>query len=206
MTLAPDFPCLSPESADPDSVPLRAIVDELQRELHIRREKYPDRVRKGRMTAQEAEYQIDALAAIAADFAWAADEGADPHDSATRFAKAQTMLAPFAWSQLVSVLRREIAMRRRYYPEWIRAGTLDADAARHRIERFEVAHLHYWRWMRNFWPPEMNDRRAAGVADPADWAAHRLHRTRFPDHDRRGEYHVTPSTQPAEPEPELLLA
>lgn len=210
MTLQPDFPCLSPDSADPDSIPLRLQVEELAHELHQRREYYPKRVAKGRMRPEEAEFQIDCMAAIHADLEALNLYGhEDDAANVERRDRADAMILGFSWQQMVACLRREIGMRRKYYPDWIRGGALDPIVARHRLERIEAVHFSYWYHMRHYMPAELEHLRGRGLTGPDRsifMTAARAHRARFTPEARRGEYTQTPSTPPIEAEPVLAFA
>jgi hypothetical protein len=226
-TLNPRFPCLSPESADPAAIPLHLRIEEIARELDHRRAIYPRRVDKGRMTSQDADRGIDAFAAIAADLrvealwtVWGATQPGTAADVDARRAyrhahdQAAPLLAAFTWSQLVGALRREIALRRKFYPQWVASGTLGKADARHRLERIEAVHFQWWRWGHNIMPDELGPCQREPLKTPLTgasldaWKATvRAHRTLFDPAGKRGEYaHAGASEPPALPEPELAFA
>lgn len=219
-TLDPAFLCLSPASADPATISVRLRIEEVARELEQRRKGYPARMERGLLSTTDAERGLNAFAAILADLraeeatnTWHAASAGTAQEAdawaALQLAKANAapLLAAFTWSQLVSALRREIAIRRKYYPQWVKAGTMNDSDARHRIERIEAVHFDWWRWGRHFMPDEISP---AGIASPgaaraAFQSAHRAHRARFDDTSPRGEYaQGTPASLPT-PEPELLF-
>ncbi len=221
--LAPEYPCLSPESALPATIDERLIVGEIEREMHHRRSAYPRHVAKGQKSPEEAEHEIDLMAAIHADLAtlllldrWYLSRSVDHArelDEAQR--RAADRIAPCGWSALVACLRREIDLRRRYYPRWIAAGSLQADDARRQLERIEAAHFLYWVRARHFWPDELGAWRdpdtCTGGAWPRAlhdaWADHyRAHRARFlPAYGNgRGIYQRAPIA-PAEQQRELAV-
>jgi len=207
--LAPDWPCLSPESAPPSTYPRRLIVDELAREIRYRRDAYPKRVEKGWMSADEADAEIGMIAAMRTDFecdllleTWhASGDEVDWQALQICRAGAAERIAAFGWEALVACLRREIDRRRRKWPELVRKGQLDPEMCRHRIERLEGAHLLYWQFARHFWPDQLGPWHSPDWPCPSlgDWspdlherwlAAWRAHRARFaPGLDnQRGDY------------------
>lgn len=203
MTLAldPHFPCVSSGSTAPEQLPRAALVDELRRELRHRHIAYEKRVAKGRMSQMDADDEIECMAAMLADFEC---DLLEPFSQAQReaAARAAPMLQPFGWHGAVACLRREILLRRRYYPEWIRKGTLPAIDARHQLERLEAVHVHYWLYGRHFWSAPLGPWQptcwTAPAWTPAQHAAWRdalhTHRARFvadPD-NHRGHYRDAP--------------
>lgn len=159
-------PIMSPKSSDPGAIPLRAIVEELARELQLRRDSYPRRVTAGKMTAAQAERRIELLAAIHADL------HADMHfvikgegeqywrDLRT---KAQEHLRRVTWIEIVAELQREITLRRRYYPQIEAEGERPAIILRTQLERLEAAHFLYWVRARCYWPAELNHKAFRGA-------------------------------------------
>lgn len=212
--LDPFYPCLSPESADPATIERRLVLDEIARTMHWRRHNYSSWVAKGRMSAADAEDEIDMMAAIHADLEcdlllerWHADRSAENDRAwAEQRARAHERIARFGWTALVACLRREIDRRRHLYPTWIRKGTLDTVTAAHQLERLEAAHCLYWVLGRHFWPDELG----AWRPDGPDWSGHqiaawtatrRAHNNRFlPGFDNwAGHYHNAPApSAPAE--------
>jgi hypothetical protein len=215
--LDPRFPCLSPDSAEPDAIPLRHQIEEIARELEQRRAAYPRWVDKGQLAQYDADRQVDMLRCILADLRWneairiwAGQETAEAWaEVERRRARALEELTRFPWSQLVGELQREILMRRRAYPKWIRGGTLDPDQARHRLERFEAVHFNWWRWGNHFMPDGLTQ---AAIGQPGEARDRftlecRAHRALFDPDGRRGEYASAGASQPpAQPEPELAFA
>lgn len=93
---------------------------ELARELQARRRLYPDRIAKGRMDPQEADFQQAIIAAIAQDL-----------DAVIAVAVPQLPRRAFTWAQKRQALLRELEYRARFYPEWIAKGRLTRDQADH---------------------------------------------------------------------------
>jgi len=181
------FPCMSPESADPLAVPKQLIVEELARELHMRRQHYPDRVAKGKMTREDASHQISMMTAIHADFAVDLLLAPGQEDKAANARRqADERLVPFKWRELVSCLRREISMRRKFYPRLLATGDRSPAELRTQLERIEAAHFYYWALGRCFWPDELEHHRQnpAAMTD----ADHRL----FHDFYARHRAHFLP--------------
>lgn len=217
QSLDPWFPCLAPESADPHRISAGAIADELTRELEARRNGYPRRIQKGQLHRLDAERQIDLLHAIRDDFAWLAafsvwhqsSEPVMPVSLTDKRVAAEAAIARWRWSEIVGELRREILMRRRYYPKWINAGTLDRVVARRQLERIEAAHFAYWRGGRYFLPDELHQLRDRifGVGDTPEFAAYKAaahaHFARFAPDSKRGDYLDQPSIGG---EPQLAFA
>ncbi|MEV4934387.1 hypothetical protein [Sphingobium sp. LSP13-1-1.1] len=205
------FPCLSPESADPQSIPTRLLREELERELHQRRASYPGRVDKGRMHAHDAEQGINLMRGLVEHYrrveamdAWY--EGRDtPQGEALwqahlkQDAIAGQALQPFRWSEVVCALQREIILRRRYYPQWIAGGTLEPIRARHQIERIEAVHFHWWVGMANFMPDHLHHKQDAmrkpGPEREEFQRCCREHRARFDYAAGRGAYVTAPEEQ-----------
>ena len=190
MTLAPDFLCISALSADPAEVPHQARRAEIERELHRRRDYYPDQVRKGRMTTDEADREIDCLRAVLADLDGDLTAG-----------------ATFPWEAKIHCLRREIGLRRKFYPEWIVKGRVDRAQAKLQLERIEAVHFAYWRHM-DHWRPDGATRMPPLFSEAGQYALDqvRRHMDRFDPHGRRGEYAGDAGAGLPQPEPEFALA
>lgn len=219
LSLDPAFPCLSAESADPHRIPLSQQIEEVARELHQRRNAYPRRVQGGNMTRYDAERQIDILHAIEDDLRraealmrWGATApvgSSMPADLRRQCERADEQISRWRWSDLVNELRREIILRRRFYPAWAKKGTLDPVRARHQLERIEAVHCRYWVQMEHFMPDELWQHRATIAATDGPeraafrWAI-RQHRARFIDGTTRAEYAAPPPA--TAPEPELAFA
>lgn len=196
--LDPLFPCMSPASADPDSIPMRARVEELERELDYRRKCYGARVDKGTMTPQRRDDEIEGMKAIWFDqhtaYGWEGLSDADFRAACTRRA---ADLVRFPWERRVAMLRREIDMRRRLYPQWVERGTLKAGTARIQLERLEAVHFHYWRHANHFMPADLQHligKPIMGADRTAFLSALRTHQARFDPAGRRGEYLAGPAT------------
>lgn len=205
------FPCLSPESADPQTIPTRLLRDELERELHQRRNSYPARVDKGRMHRHDAERGIDMMRALVEHYrrietmdAWY--EGQDTPQGDTLWqahlkqdAIAEAALQPFRWSEVVIALQREILLRRKYYPQWIAGGTLEPLRARHQLERIETVHFHWWVGMSHFMPDHLHHKQEAmrkpGPEREEFTRCMREHRARFDYSTNRGTYVAAPEQQ-----------
>lgn len=218
IPLDPHFPCLSPDSADPCTISAARIAEELTRELEARRMAYPRRVEKGQMHQYDADRQIDLLHAVRDDFSWLelfaiskVGEGADPAPALTEKREAaEAAILKYRWSEIVAELRREILLRRRFYPRWIAAGTLDRASARRQMERIEAAHFAYWRNGRYFMPDDLHrlrDRIFPAHRNTPEFALYRqaahAHFARFAALGRRGDYAAAP---PADDEPRLAFA
>lgn len=113
-----------------------AVVAELERELENRGRVFPDRVGKGRMTEQEADYQLEIWREILDNVAQglgAPSWWLDGHR--------------FPWLDKVKALNRELDYRRRLFPDWIAKGRLDQASADRRVELVEMVRDLYWRHM-----------------------------------------------------------
>ncbi|MCW2396195.1 MULTISPECIES: hypothetical protein [unclassified Sphingobium] len=160
-------------------------MEELARELHMRRQHYPDRIASGKMTREDANREISIMAAIHADLA--ADLLLTPgnEDAAAKARReADERLAPFSWRELVSCLRREIAMRRKFYPRMLATGDRSPADLRAQLERLEAAHFYYWALGRAWWPDELKQHRQehTGMTDRDHQAfreAYAKHRAHF---------------------------
>ena len=118
------------------------MIEEAARELATRRRIYPDRVNTGRMKQAEADYQIALMAGIAADTVRMADVGGAPIPPCPH---------KFTWAQRRSGIGHELAMRARFYPQWIAAGRLRQAAADDQIAAMKAI---LWRYDSGFdWTP-----------------------------------------------------
>lgn len=105
----------------------KALAGEARDELARRRASYPGRVTKGRMTRAEADRELRVWGSVLRSI-----EGGD-------------YVTPVAsWTEQAHALRREIALRRKFYPQWIAAGRLDADAAARGLFLVEQWHDILW--------------------------------------------------------------
>ncbi|MCW2383341.1 hypothetical protein M2338_002906 [Sphingobium sp. B2D3B] len=175
------FRCMSDESAHPLTVPKAAIVEELARELNMRRQHYPDRIASGKTTREDANREIGIMAALHADLAVDLLLTPGNEDAAVKAKReADERLAPFSWAELVSCLRREIAMRRKFYPRMLAAGDRSPAELRAQLERLEAAHFLYWALGRGFWPEELERYRRDPTAMTA--SHHRIWREAYAKH------------------------
>ena len=205
------FPCLSPESADPQTIPTRLLREELERELHQRRSSYPSRVDKGRMRPYDAERGIDIMRGLVEDRKtcealdlWYEQQdtpqGDDLWNALNRQeAIADAALQSFRWSEVIIALQREILLRRKYYPQWIAGGTLEPLRARHQLERIEAVHYYWWVGMHRFMPDHLHNKQDAmrqpGPEREEFTRCIREQRNRFDYSTRRGTYVAAPKQQ-----------
>lgn len=119
-----------PHSRHPD-ISWRKLQEELRRELGLRQQLYPGRVQSARMSRAEAEREIALCRAWAEDVQRMIDRSRMPHP------RPPLLDCPpqhgFTWRNRQEALLREIAMRERLYPEWIRAARLSREQAHHRL-------------------------------------------------------------------------
>ena len=132
MTFDPHFRFYSdghaPTGAAPDDAFWPALRRELGEEMERRRASYPKLVSKGRMNRDTADRELRVWRAIAASVA----------------AIPATGVAPATWSEMVHALRREIALRRKFYPQWILDRAIDADDAERKLSLVEAWHDYLW--------------------------------------------------------------
>ncbi|WP_341209832.1 hypothetical protein [uncultured Sphingomonas sp.] len=114
---------LSTLPADDFWIALRA---ELIAELERRRTAYPSLVAKGRLERPVADRELRVWRSIAQSIS--AIEG----------------VGDASWSEMVHSLRREIALRRKFYPAQIADRRLSADEAARRLELIETWHDLLW--------------------------------------------------------------
>lgn len=164
-----------------------AIAAELAREIAARHETYPREIAKGNITQSQAETQIYTMQAIAADlrrFAAARDQGVNPLtlDAGHRF----------TWAQRRDAITRELALRRRHYPQWIAKGRLLSTTARQQVNALEAMLLFYengldWQASNGIAPafPEPDPTREQAAAR-AEWLtlAAEIHARLFPVHQQ----------------------
>lgn len=98
-----------------------AIRAELAREAAQRRSVYPGWCAKGNLTQAEADWQIAAIDAIAAD-ALRFERAFAARTNPLEFAPGHTL----SWADRRKVLLRELDYRSHLYPGWIRKGNLAA--------------------------------------------------------------------------------
>lgn len=129
-----DFPLMSDISTRPPfDVEHDELAAELEAELADRRAFYGRQVAKGKMLQADADRHIDLLAAIRDDLSFARADG-------------RWLGARHGWDAKVRELRRELAIRRSYWPRRIAAPAdpLDQATAARRMECLEAVHFKYW--------------------------------------------------------------
>lgn len=205
--LDPHYECVSLGSAAPETIDPHRLVDELLREINMRRTVYPRRVAKHQMDQADADNEIEMMAAIHADIEsmifldqWDRSRSQDAWIAwRDHQARANARIAPFGWAALVACLRREITSRRRLYPKSIEKGQLSAIDARHQLERLEAVHCLYWVGGRHFWPDQLGRWRPDGPCSEAELEiltpAYRAHRALFLSgrDNHAGLYQPTPA-------------
>jgi hypothetical protein len=147
-----DFVSCSPASRPHFEISTADMLEELKRELDHRRRYFPQRVAKGAMTQDEADQEEAVLADIIADVAAVADfQAASASHWRANGALAYSPAFPlprrdaaFGWEPKLHCLRREIHLRRKFYPEWIRKGRISEGLAREQLERLEAVQVRYW--------------------------------------------------------------
>lgn len=118
----------------------RELADEARR----RRETYPGMIAKGRMTPEEADYQHQVLAAIAADLEGViAFPSSRPETGGMETPQGSNIspvdpLPTLSWAEKRNALTRELTYRARLYPVWIAKGTLTEAEAAHRTACLEA--------------------------------------------------------------------
>lgn len=103
-----------------------ALRAELRDELASRRRLYPDRIAKGRMTRAEADKELRVWEWLVDDYCCAPGP-----PRAT-------------WNEQLHALRREVGLRRHFYPRWILAGRIDAGEADRKLALLEQWHDMLW--------------------------------------------------------------
>jgi hypothetical protein len=106
-----------------------AMRVEVGDELARRRSTYPGLIAKGRMSRADADRELRVWQAIAED--WRAAPRSAGYPIAT-------------WTEMVHALRREIALRRKFYPQWVEARRLDVDEAERKLMLVERWHDLLW--------------------------------------------------------------
>jgi hypothetical protein len=109
------------------AIGFRQLRVELAREREQRARLYPQRVDQGRMTAADANRELEVIAAIAEDLDRMAAIGITPPASNW-----------FSWHDRRAAIDRELRWRRQQYPQWIESGRLGAADAEHRIACLEA--------------------------------------------------------------------
>lgn len=119
------------------------ILAELVREGDSRARVYPDRIAKGRLAQQEADYQQRIWAEIVDNVAEALGSGSLRVSGMT-----------FGWQEKVDALEREVDYRSRLYPGWVEKGRLDQATADRQLDLVSAARDLYWRHMFTWSPPK----------------------------------------------------
>lgn len=132
MTFSPDFdfyrdgrPVDAPVPDDFWAAMRREAADELA----YRTDHYPAMVKKARMKPAVATHELRVWRAIAEDW------GAAPRSPGFPIA---------TWTEMVHSLRREIALRRKFYPARVAERRLDAVAAERKLLLVETWHDLLW--------------------------------------------------------------
>lgn len=151
MTFSPDFAFYRddrPLGRSPDADFWSAMKAEARDMLNQRSLTYPGLVTKSRMSRAECDRELRVARAIAED--WRAAEASPGFPIAT-------------WGEMVHCLRREISLRRKFWPGRIEAKQLDADVADRRILLLEQWHDLLWH---NGHPDAVAARAATAAALP----------------------------------------
>lgn len=111
---------VSPHNLFPH-ITMRHIAQELERERRARQNVYPARVERGNMLQAEADRQLQLLDAMIADAKRLDVPGRTPP---------ATHGVP--WAARRDALVRELALRDRHYPQWIKTAKIRAEDAAHR--------------------------------------------------------------------------
>ncbi len=121
------------------SIGLAECAAELRREASLRVDRYPALVARGRLSEMDAQAEIAIMGAMAAELSWAAmgSHGNSPINS-------------YSWQQKIHCLRREINIRRGYYPKAVTARRMTIEGARLHLSAIEAAHKWYWHDGLNF--------------------------------------------------------
>lgn len=107
-----------------------ALKREVIEELGNRQRLYPGRVAKGRMKNAEADKQLRVWRGVAQEF----DRALLPPGG----------VGEATWTEQVHALRREISLRRHFYPQWVLAGRLDGAEADRKLRLLEQWHDILW--------------------------------------------------------------
>lgn len=123
---------------------LAIIAEELEREHASRQRTYPGRVDSARMTQDEATRQLALCQAWRADVARldAYHRGAPARWQRAMAGAAYDPPPPaehgFTWRDRVDGLRRELALRARFYPGWVAEARMTQQQADHRTACLEA--------------------------------------------------------------------
>lgn len=166
MTARPltyDFPLMSPMSSTaPHAIPIDEQLLELEIEEDYRARAYPGQVKRGTMSEEEAVRHMAIWKQIRLDVA---PPPADlPPKAIERYWNEwvdRRAASPIRWADKVREIRRELAMRRNFYPKQIQRGGDSAELAQ-RMERLEAVHFAYWIELQYF--DAIAEPKAAGYA------------------------------------------
>lgn len=127
-----------------------ALVAEIDRDLGERAVAYPELVKKGRLSAEEADYRMTVIRDIRDDLTFAFRPLADGEILGS-WERADPRVT---WREKVAWINRELGDRRQRFPELVKKGRLTQDQAETRLEA--IAHLRrlYWDRMFQWQPPE----------------------------------------------------
>ena len=132
MTFAPDF-AFYRDDRPLDASPPDGFWSAMKQEAHDtyvqRTLTYPGLVTKGRMARADADRELRVARAIAED--WNAIPASPGFPIAT-------------WSEMVHALRREISLRRKFWPPRVNAGQMDGAEAERRLLLVEQWHDLLW--------------------------------------------------------------
>jgi len=125
----------------------RAMKAELERELGDRRRFYPGMIDKGLLDPRDADRRI----ALFADML--EDHGRAFHPDFQQRRELPLSNRRFTWREKIAELRRELALRERFYPDRITKGRLTEDESRRRIAALQLVHDLYWKRC-HCWEPD----------------------------------------------------
>jgi hypothetical protein len=127
-----------------------ALVAEIDRDLGERQAAYPELVKKGRISKEEAGYRTTVITDIREDLTFAFTPLGDGEIRGTWWRSDPRV----TWREKVAWINRELGDRRQRYPELIKKGRLTKEEADLRLEA--IAHLRrlYWDRMFQWQPPE----------------------------------------------------
>lgn len=157
----------------------RAMKAELERELGEQRRYYPGMVGKGRLDPQEAERRIALFAELLEDC------GRAFHPDVMQRRELPLAARRFSWREKIAELRRELAVRERFYPDRVAKGRITEAEARGRSAALQLVHDLYWR-KAHCWEPDGDQARAlhADFVRRFEAGEDRLELIRSPEWDR----------------------
>jgi hypothetical protein len=132
------------------------LVREIDRDLGEREAKYPDLVRRGRMTQHEAEARLAIVRDIREDLLFAFT----PVPLGTVRLECVRAAPAIAWRSKVRWINAELEERRGRSEDLIRKGRLDANQAQRSISVMEQLRRLYWEKL-FMWEPEPGSQAAA---------------------------------------------